>query len=148
MEHPAEPDSDVATIWRLCTVALLERLEGFVKHRVLQGYFGAESAKPTDFLALRLPKLADELRVQRLREVLPKQVSIGKTAGGDFRTTKLKEYPPALNSALASAFVSCVTDMNEGVSAQTLPSDIAADFQALVLTCFGSSYGPDYHHTG
>ena len=67
IEHPAEPpDSAAVSIWRMPLVCLLLQLPGVQLHRVLQGLFGSETAKPTGFMTLNLPDFIHTMHSWRL----------------------------------------------------------------------------------
>ena len=106
LEHPKEPeDITRPSIWRLPIVIALMGLPAVERIELSQGLWGAVTPKPTCFLAVNLPGLARELRKHRVTKDLPKRSAIGHDATGTWRTAPLKEYPPALNRALASTFV-------------------------------------------
>ena len=83
---------------------LLLSLHEFALLEFAQGLLGAATAKPTMILALRLPSLSLQICKGRVVADLPKGASLGLGNDGKFRTMILKEYPPALCSALAAAF--------------------------------------------
>lgn len=147
LEHPAEPDDlHHVSIWRLCAIALLERFPGVWKTRVFQGHFGAESAKPTDLLTINLPTFEKRLDECRLYRTAPKAASIGRDDQGVFRTSRLKEYPPAFNLAIARSFCDSLNSLVPVDNNVVLPAEFADVCRKLTLTCFGTEMGPDYAH--
>ena len=140
VEHPAEPSKEgCATIWRLAITALLQQLPNVEKIRVLQGALGSESAKPTDLLHTGLPTLATSIADHAVFKQTGK-VSIGKDEFGRYKTARLKEYPPALNRALARAFAESIERMPVDTSIHLPVLDVASLLQAG----FGKTFGPDF----
>ena len=68
------------------------------------------------------------------------KTSIGKDEYGRFRTARLKEYPPALNRAMAHAFAESIERMPVDHTVQ-LP---ALDVVSLLQAGFGKTFGPDF----
>ena len=146
VEHPAPPrDEAAASIWRLPIMALILALPGVDLHRILQGLFGAESAKPTGFLTLNLPSFISTLHSWRLCKDPPAAVSIGQTDSGEFRTTKLKEYPPALCAALANCFMRDF--LAPATDCAQVPTDFLKQCKAMICHDFGDYLGPDFVDT-
>jgi hypothetical protein len=77
--------------------------------RLLQGLFGAPSAKPTTLL---------------VTSRLPQGASIGKDKSGKFKTSPLKEYPPGFCRAIAQAFLHdmCTEEFDASTEYGRLPS--------------------------
>ena len=140
IEHPAEPTKDgCATIWRLAITALLQQLPGVSRLRVTQGSLGSESLKPTELMITGLPSLARLVDCHSVFQVSG-ATSIGKDEHGRYRTARLKEYPPALNRAMAHAFAESI---------ERLPVDNSLhlpmlDVKSLLQAGFGKTYGPDF----
>ena len=144
LEHPAEPEeSTLVTLWRLALVAVIEELPGVTRHRLKQGCMGSESSKPTDLLCANLHTLPSRLRECQLRDGPLGTSSIGINADGTYKTGKLKEYPPALNRAMALAFADAIC----GIECAT-EVEVPADFQhrcgRLICSEFGANFGPDF----
>ena len=140
VEHPAEPTKDgCATIWRLAITSLLLQLPGVSRLRVIQGSLGSESPKPTDLMYVGLPMLADLVAEHSVFKTVGK-TSIGKDEFGRYRTARLKEYPPALNRAMAQAFAESIERLPVDHSVQ-LP---ALDVMSLLQAGFGKTFGPDF----
>lgn len=145
LEHPGEPaDEDKPSIWRLPIIQLLQQLPGFNFVDFAQGLLGAKSPKPTRFLTLNMESLPRFLHSHRLCPDLPRTAAIGKTVDGQWATTSLKEYPPALNRALGESFAhhllqhSCQTT-------SVIDEDFLVRCRSMHVTSFGEHYGRDYH---
>ena len=144
LEHPAEPDeSTLVSIWRLVLVAALEELPGVTRHRLKQGCMGSESSKPTDLLCANLHTLPRRLKECQLRSGPMHASSIGMNADGTFKTGKLKEYPPALNRAIALAFSDAISGIDCAAEV-AVPTDFHERCQRLICSEFGAHYGPDF----
>ena len=144
LEHPAEPkDLSKVTIWRLVIVAIIEVLPGVSRYEISQGQFGSESSKPTALLCANLHNIRHHLRTHQLWKTPPTSVSIGTDSQGNFRTAKLKEYPPAMNRALAGAFFEAVSNLPLDVERVV---DLAFRERCGRLLCaeYGTTFGPDF----
>ena len=145
IEHPDEPADDRAvSIWRLPLVLLLRRFPGVHLHKVLQGLFGAESPKPTGFLTLNLPDFTSVMHKWRLVSNPPSACSIGVTTDGAFRTTRLKEYPPALCGGLAQCIVAAICTDSAADFESHVPEPFLAQCRHMVCTEYGHHLGPDF----
>ena len=145
LEHPAEPaDDQAASIWRLPIVQMIATLPGFRHYEFAQGLLGADSAKRTGLLSLNLPDLPKFLRANAVCAHLPRAQTIGVDENGQFRTAKLKEYPPALCKALAEGFFSHFPPPEEVVKAPTLPADFVERCRHMTCTAMGTKIGADY----
>ena len=144
LEHPAEPPgADSASIWKLPIMQLLLLLPNFKRLRLLQGLFGAFSAKPTELLLLNLSEALPIFHAGRLVKEIPKTCSIGKHADGTYKTTSLKEYPPAFCRCMAKIFLhhlSCLEVRSE----MTLPHSFITRCRSMTCTDFGSRIGADF----
>lgn len=144
LEHPAEPDDpDLAAIWRLPVVLALLQAPGVCRHRVAQGLYGAPSRKPTDLLVVNMPNLPLAFRDWRLRADPPKGASIGLTEEGAWKTSILKEYPPAMCNALAHAFRRCIDQHCVLQTAEPLASDIKR-WTSMHMTMYSDCLGQDF----
>eukprot|EP00438_Fugacium_kawagutii_P000829 Skav227250 [mRNA] locus=scaffold6496:14653:14949:- [translate_table: standard] len=56
-------------------------------------------------LTLNLDHLDDAFNEWWVDQPPYTEVSIGRDSGGDFRTTRLKEYPPSFCASISAAFV-------------------------------------------
>lgn len=140
MEHPQEPeDESRPSIWRLAITKLLMRFSNVECIDLAQGLLGAWSPKPTRLLALNLPTLKMQLRAHQISKELPRRSAIGTGEDGAWKTSPLKEYPPAMNRALAVSFCQWF---------QTHP--ICPNFGmdpgccSMIHRVFGATIGPDY----
>ena len=146
LEHPAEPEQpDLASIWRLPVVQLISALPGMRMHKMAQGLLGSRSPKPTGLLALNLPLLPQHLVQWAVCPDLPKSHSIGRDGLGAFKTAELKEYPPAMNAALAQSFFLAaqgpILDRDQNV--QHVPEEFVQLCSSMVSHDFGQMFGPD-----
>ena len=122
---------------------MMLNLAGFELFECAQGLLGADSAKRTGLLALNLSHLPFALQRNALCAELPKLQSIGIDELGDFKTAKLKEYPPAFCRALAEAFHDYFPP-RQGEDLQSLPAEFLHTCQKLHCTDFGAHIGADY----
>ena len=138
LEHPEEPD-DVTrpSIWRLSVLRFLCTCPGVTTISLSQGLWGAATPKPTRLLAINLPELGSCLRSHQITTELPMRSAIGRDVHGGWRTSPLKEYPPALNRGFAVAFCRwfrCVSSKEDHISV----------CRTMTISAFGSTIGPDY----
>ena len=144
LEHPAEPDSeDAASIWRLQLVILLTHLPGVEVLSVMQGLFGAPSPKPTHLLSLNLPGLPAVLNECAVCEKPPKRSAIGLQQDGQWATTKLKEYPPALCLAFAKCFFTHVRSVAFDPNAPQA-NEFLSQCKTLIVQDYSVHFGKDY----
>ena len=144
LEHPAIPDEEEkASIWRLPLIATLLTWPDFRTVRLAQGLWGAASPKPTMLLALNMPDLEHHLRAWQTAQDLPRGASIGVDSSGQWATTKLKEYPPALCGGLSSAFLAAqrahATD-----PALLISQEFISRCLTMEVSDFGDVIGKDY----
>ena len=146
LEHPGEPtDETKPSIWRLPIIQLLRQLPGFDFVDFAQGLLGAKSPKPTRFLSLNMGSLPGFLHSHRLCPDLPRNAAIGKTVEGQWATTSLKEYPPALNKALGESFAFHL--LQRPYQQNTVIDEEFLDrCRSMHVKDFGEHYGPDYCH--
>ena len=145
LEHPQRPrQPERASIWRTALWKIIQQM-GCLEVGIYQGLYGARSAKPTclSFTPARswIPQVLDK---HRTCESLPKEVSIGKNSEGSFWTSQLKEYPTALNSALADTFHTWSLELATArTEAGQIPSDVIDLFRQFEVLD-EASMGPDY----
>ena len=149
-EHPAEPGgSDHASIWRLDIMQHIFRHPRVRRVRVLQGQFGADSPKPTDFI---IHGPSDPQAVfKRLATKCNRGTTIGLTADGrGFRTAKLKEYAGPLCRALTAVYSTWLEET--GMAADDRPKEPLPPEVVLTLANFvqgldqcAEHLGPDYN---
>ena len=143
LEHPAPPSEEhFASIWRTPLAILLCQLPGFVRHEISQGLLGVKSPKPTSILTLNLPDFVEHVWKGRVTSHLPQAASIGRDALGQWKTTALKEYPPALCRALARSFAAFVTTCTVD-SSHCICAEFWNRCQAMVAG-YGKHMGPDF----
>lgn len=144
VEHPAEPEgNDLPSIWKLPLVQLILTLPGVERVKLAQGLLGADSPKPTELLVANLPSIKQDICSWRITPDLPRNSNIGRNQEGYFKTTQLKEYPPAFCAALAQCIVTAMrshdTDEQISVEAQFLHQ-----CQQMDSRDFGHFIGPDH----
>ena len=148
LEHPAEPaDENAASIWRLPLMQMITTLPGFQHLEFAQGLLGADSAKRTGLLALNLSDLPTFLRGNAICAHVPRTQTIGIDEAGQFKTAKLKEYPPALCKALAEGFFSTFPLSTETVKASHLPPEFIQRCKHMTCNTMGHAIGADYAGT-
>ena len=105
LEHPApyqEPDS--CCIWDLLAVHLLRAHPAVDFFVIRQGEYGQISAKPTGLLAANMPGFTPSFAQSKLprKDWNLNSITMGRAASGKgYNTAPLKEYPPAMNLAIA-----------------------------------------------
>lgn len=109
LEHPAVPfELHKPSIWRAALVLLWLRRPNalFFQKTIQQWRYGSPGVKPTTFLCANV-SMNDSLERCALTGIeKPSTPLIGRSDDGTFRTSAAKEYPAALNQALAMAFLS------------------------------------------
>ena len=133
-EHPGMPkDPTRPTTWRTPLTELFRQHPDINLSHIGQWQWGAEAVKPTGLLAHRLPRLLSSLYACSLPDVIRPQVAaIGKAPDGEFRTSRLKEYPTALSRAIATAFCDQLRmDLRAGHFAEVKPWNSFPNGQAL-----------------
>ena len=140
LEHPAEPaEENAASIWRLPLMQMITTLPGF-QHFLL----GAGTAKRTGLLALNLSDLPTFLRGSAICAHIHRNQTIGVDEAGQFKTAKLKEYPPALCKALAEGFFSNFPLSTETMKAPHLPAEFINRCKQMTCTTMGHAICADY----
>ena len=146
LEHPAPPkDLSLASIWHLPLVRLLLSMPCVQRVDFAQGLMGAISPKATNLMALRLPGLLSSLHKNRVCKELPNISSIGYSEeGGHFKTSPLKEYPPAMCRALAMAFSTPICRRESTDQLANVPGAFLAQCKNMHSVEFGDYIGQDY----
>ena len=97
-------EKDAPSVWGTALMQWLEQAELFHHLRVMQGHFGAKSAKPTNLLVAGLPaETTSALEKVSRTSSCPKTSSIGLEDRG-WATSSLKEYPRDFCCFLAKMF--------------------------------------------
>ena len=137
------PGDDFPSIWKLPLVQLILTLPGAARVELAQGLLGADSPKPTELLAVNLPSIQHDICSWRITSDLPRNSNIGRNQDGVFKTTQLKEYPPAFCAALAQC---TVTAMSCYDTAEQIHVDehFLQQCQQMVSRDFGTFIGPDH----
>eukprot|EP00438_Fugacium_kawagutii_P001273 Skav222103 [mRNA] locus=scaffold4111:20221:23028:- [translate_table: standard] len=108
MEHPAHAPRlpRAASVWLLPQMAELCRA-GAKTRTILQGLYGAVSAKPTTFATFAMPAFSECLQRWQQKGVRRQDwvTLCGKDAQGHFRTMAAKAYPRLLNFVLGETYV-------------------------------------------
>ena len=151
IEHPSEPKKATApSIWRTEALRFLLAHEENKRFLVHQGYFGARSAKPTEFLITHTPKSVEQIfRSNWVRLDLPATVSVGVNDQGEFHTASLKEYPLALSRSLWQIVAAQLRQRTFSGDPTDCPEDVFQRFSKLhaLLDFDVKKMGPDYHPT-
>lgn len=144
VEHPAPPPGqDSPSIWKLPVINALLDCAGVSTCKFAQGLLGAPTAKPTQLLLLNLPGLIHTLHRWRVCVDLPKGSAIGLDSDGQWRTSPLKEYPPAMCGALADSLHSTISQWPCSNVQEPSQSDLDL-WTKLHMTCYGSFLGSDF----
>ena len=148
MEHPAESSRhpEAASIWRTAELHMIDQMQNTKRHMVIQGLYGAVSAKPTTFAVGHIPRFAQILKAWVAPDAAIRARSWirleGKNHDGTWKTAQGKAYPSRLNAAL----IDCM--LQGSLCAEEL--EMTADFREhtrVVITAqqtSGSVMGPDY----
>eukprot|EP00438_Fugacium_kawagutii_P025050 Skav224656 [mRNA] locus=scaffold4300:194197:204539:- [translate_table: standard] len=142
LEHPAAPEEpELVSIWKLPLIQVILGLPGVELLSFTQGKLGAPSPKPTMLMTAHLPGLRQDLQAWQLTPHDPRQGMIGKDSKGGFHTAPLKEYPPAMCMALATAFQRAFAQTP--LAEAPLESAFLDRCQSMAVTELGSFIGPD-----
>ena len=145
MEHPAEPTKEeAASIWRTALVRALMAFPQVQCVRFAQGLLGAKTPKPTNLLTVNLPRMLFHLHQGRICKELPTSVAIGRTETGVWRTTALKEYPPALCRCMAVALMEAFDQTPVASQAKDPMKEFLDRCHDMVMTSYGDEIGADY----
>eukprot|EP00438_Fugacium_kawagutii_P002074 Skav230758 [mRNA] locus=scaffold4515:66690:68417:+ [translate_table: standard] len=149
-EHPDPPDPvrhpNAPSIWRLAVMTLLDALPANQSFCIYQGLFGAPSPKPTIFMGAHTDNLEATGRKHQTRMTLPPPLAMGRHGGREYATFQLKEYPAALNAALAEIFQLHWLHAPLSPSPCYPPPDLLELFHDLCATEMqdGQEIGPDF----
>ena len=133
MEHPSDDSTDpgVASVWRLAVIRYLLRFRGTRLVRILQGFYGGLSPKPTKLLFTHAPRDLEHILLAARCTPLPCTSAIGRQSDGTWATSKLKEYPKGLCFALAKVFEAALPakgGIRHPDEFHTFVCDLMADF--------------------
>lgn len=114
---------------------------------VVQGMYGAVSAKPTYMMVFDLPhfKACLEKWKDSCTDVKKWIALQGKGADGSYLTAQAKAYPPRLNAAILDSIVlglQVPDAMKMSPPSETFLSDVNAVIHAQQVS--GKTLGPDY----
>ena len=146
LEHPAEPEHRpcAASIWRLPVVRMMLALPNVQRIRIAQGLLGSATPKPTHLLTANLPNLMLDCHSCRVRTELPCKVAIGTDSRGCWKTTALKEYPPAFCRSIALS-------ISRGLEQTEVSTDVIEpeqsrlhQYEALNVQAYGEAIGADF----
>ena len=148
MEHPAASlrNPDAPSIWKTVELQMLSKLPCTRQHRVIQGLFGAVSAKPTTFLVCHLKDFSQVLQSWRDPSVdSRKWIHLeGRNQDGSWKTSQGKAYPSRLNAAILDSIVRPRDhiQVEELEIDQTFLSHVQLVLDAQQTS--GATMGPDY----
>ena len=147
LEHPAEPPrASSVSIWKLPILTYLARQRQVAKLTIMQGFYGAQSVKPTTFLITHPPPGAEKImEAHRTQEFLPTKASIGRLDDGSYATSALKTYPPGLCAALAAVWGAALLKRSLPEHDEAVPVFLAEYFDTLhCCKVTDASHGPDF----
>jgi hypothetical protein len=125
-------------------MAMLLALPGVERVRFAQGLLGAKTVKSTEFLCINTPSIWTCLHANRVRKELPTGQSVGKDEHGNWRTSSLKEYAPALCKAMSDAILSAFDHCEVAEGSEVIPNDLYEICKRMQVQTFGDAFGPDY----
>lgn len=133
MEHPHAPAKrERASIW------FLPWIQRFLEHTdvellpINQAEYGAGSLKPTHLLMCCLPLCRRAFNQHRVAfQWQDLQTLSGRDACGKWRTSYAKEYPGALNAAIAQAHVDAIACHRQYARVAEEPVSYQRDFEKL-----------------
>jgi len=115
---------------------------------VVQGMYGALSAKPTYMMVFDLPHFKASLAKWKdgCTDVKKWIALQGKGADGSYLTAQAKAYPPRLNAAILNAIVSGIVKTSDSMMMPPPPEEFLSDANAVILAqqVSGKTQGPDY----
>ena len=150
LEHPQDPlelrttHREAPSVWGTALTSWLRQAGLFQDLRVLQGHYGAKSAKPTNLLIAGLSSSTIQEIEQASRTTnCPKSTSIGLCEKG-WATSSLKEYPKDFCSFLARMFDRWLNKATR-VSGPPLLDATWLKAMHLAETDVHTEAGPDFH---
>lgn len=107
---------------------MLQRFPQCQVVRILQGFYGGHTPKPTRLLFINAPHDVEDQLFYCRTTPLPKKSAVGKEASGVWATAKLKEYPGGLCHAFGTIFQQAIP--RKGL--QPLPEEFTQFVRELV----------------
>ena len=151
LEHPKEPrNKSRPSVRRLPWLKLLRDQGHLCQHLIWQAHYGARSPKPTNLGTVHLPHFAQIMRLHRQPVNWNELELEGNNRDGSWKTSQAKEYPIAMNAALADAHVR--EHMSRKGTAASLDAMTEADLEKFEHLYEGDKdmqqqqMQPDYHH--
>ena len=147
LEHPAPPfDESYPTIWATWVIQSLRTYCPWFDLLVIQQWkLGSAANKPTGLMYANC-RLPEWVRANELPHLPPPQISlIGKEIDGSFRTARAKEYPSAMNRALAQTIMADLDTAEPSTPAPTwweFVQTLAASCTSLDSGCMMPDYQP------
>lgn len=154
VEHPAEPThlAQAASIWKLDLVCKLLHTPNTKKYRILQGFFGAPCAKPTDLLVYQLEAMSVALSMwgHQYYATRPWHILTRRDLSGSWKTAVAKAYPSRMNAALSEAMFQHAVRLQAVLRNVKTPDfgplRTAAEEISTVMRRSGTEMGQDYAH--
>ena len=144
LEHPAPPPKPTSpSIWKLPIIEVLQQHPDVETCRFAQGLLGAPTPKPTQLLLLNMTNMILELHQWRVCQELPRSTAIGLDENGSWKTSPLKEYPPAMCGAVAAVLTRTINSWPVSSVQDPLEADLSL-WGKLCATHYGSHIGADY----
>ena len=144
LEHPAPPPKPTSpSIWKLQIVKVLQEHPDVETCRFAQGLLGEPTPKPTQLLLLNMPCMILALHQWRVCRELPRSSAIGLDENGSWRTSPLKEYPPAMCGAVAEVLTQRIRSIPV-CSAQEPPQSDLKLWASLCAKHYGQHFGSDF----
>ena len=144
LEHPAPPPKPTSpSIWKLQIVKVLQEHPDVETCRFAQGLLGAPTPKPTQLLLLNMPCMIFALHQWRVCRELPRSSAIGLDENGSWRTSPLKEYPPAMCGAVAEVLTQRIRSIPVCSTQEPPQSDLKL-WASLCVTHYGQHFGSDF----
>ena len=151
LEHPKEPrKGERAAIWRLPWIVQLKEAHLLSQRLIWQASYGSPSLKPTHIGLAHLPNAAAILAKHASPVNWQELITLGgRDLDGSWRTSRAKEYPPALNLTFADLLVSAYKDRQCSDPARSeMPDHLWQQFQDLYrgdVDIEMQTMQPDFH---
>lgn len=124
---------------------LLQLYKRVSKVRVLQGFYGGKTVKPTDLLLVNVADNATKTLLSKRTTPLPLTTAIGKDTEGKWKTSELKVYPPDFCEAIATL---CAD--SQPIPEVSTPAPVFGDVLTALNASFDSTaeMGQDFGNKG